>query len=241
MELAWIREGHLAYRTGSKHHVASPGSIVLVPKEHEHQNTFLGSLRGGAISVPDWLEEDAALALFGTRDATIRDTVVIPNVARLATIGDAILDAMRVPSAASQEIAESLAEGLILAATRAAAQGRPTRGPGRGLIDERIVRARQAMRERIAEPVSIDELAKEAKMSRFHFARLFRSQVGKAPYAYLIDLRLERASRLLSREGGSVASAALDSGFGDLGRFATMFRRRYGMSPSEFRRRAFSS
>src|SRR5438477_307637 len=81
-------------------------------------------------------------------------------------------------------------------------------------------------------PLSLDELARLAAMSRFHFSRSFHEQVGHSPYAYLTTVRLRRAAELLGCGSANVTEAAYASGFTDLGRFGRKFRAAYGCTPS---------
>jgi AraC-like DNA-binding protein len=85
--------------------------------------------------------------------------------------------------------------------------------------------------------LSIDDLARTARMSRFHFSRVFRDEVGKSPYQLLVETRIERAQALL-KSGQAVTEAALSVGFMDLSRFSKAFRRQVGCSPSEYRKSA---
>ena len=78
---------------------------------------------------------------------------------------------------------------------------------------------------------SLEELARLAQMSPFHFNRVFRYLVGQPPHQYLLHRRLTAAARDL-REGRSVAEAGYGSGFTNLAYFARTFRSRYGFAPS---------
>lgn len=102
-------------------------------------------------------------------------------------------------------------------------------------VDPRIRRALDRMREAYAEPLTVDALAEAAGMTRFAFLRTFRAQVGESPYQHLIQLRLEQAAERLRRTDASVLEVSLDCGFGDPGRFARLFRRRYGCAPRGYR------
>jgi len=59
---------------------------------------------------------------------------------------------------------------------------------------------------------------------------------GETPHAYRTRRRLERASRLLKETDFPVTDVCLETGFESVGSFSTLFRRRYGVSPKEFRR-----
>ena len=97
----------------------------------------------------------------------------------------------------------------------------------------RIDAARELMETSSAEPHSLADLARDAAMSPFHFARVFAELVGTPPHRYLRDLRLRAAATRL-REGASVTGACFASGFANLGHFTRSFRRAYGVLPSRF-------
>jgi AraC-like DNA-binding protein len=93
------------------------------------------------------------------------------------------------------------------------------------------------MHARYPEALTVDDLARAAGMSRFHFSRRFRDEVEQSPYGSLLQLRLTKAAALLRRRSCSVTEAALSVGFNDVSRFSRMFRRTYGVLPSVHARR----
>jgi AraC family transcriptional regulator len=84
-------------------------------------------------------------------------------------------------------------------------------------------------------PPSLDALAREAGLSRFHFHRLFREVVGETPKQYALRLRLERAALRLLIDRASILDVALDAGFQSHETFSRAFRRRFGASPRGYR------
>ena len=98
-----------------------------------------------------------------------------------------------------------------------------------------ICRARDRLLD-LSEPYwPIERVAREAGISHFHFIRRFEALFGTTPHQYRIDARLRNA-RLRLANGCSVTESCLDSGFESLGTFSTLFRRRLGLTPSEYRR-----
>jgi AraC-like DNA-binding protein len=89
------------------------------------------------------------------------------------------------------------------------------------------------MNERLAEDLSVVELAAIAGMSAFHFIRAFRKEIGLPPHAYLTQLRLREARRLL-REGSELADAAVAAGFYDQSHLTKHFKRTYGITPAQY-------
>jgi AraC family transcriptional regulator len=92
------------------------------------------------------------------------------------------------------------------------------------------------MAEHVAEEFSLDRLAAQAGLSRFHFQRLFKAATGVAPSRYHIDLRLNEARRLLRETKMGVVDVALEIGYANPSHFARLFRRETGLSPSDYRR-----
>ena len=79
--------------------------------------------------------------------------------------------------------------------------------------------------------ISLDEVSREACVSRYHLHRAFRRVFRLTPHAYMTALRLERAHSLL-QNGRAVTDAAMDVGFTSVSAFTRLFRSRYGCPPS---------
>ena len=91
------------------------------------------------------------------------------------------------------------------------------------------------MRSRLAEPVSLAELAASIDVSVFQLIRMCRTRWGETPLARLTRLRMDKASELLESTNDSVTTVAFDSGYASPSHFATAFRRHLGMPPSRYR------
>jgi AraC family transcriptional regulator len=92
------------------------------------------------------------------------------------------------------------------------------------------------MAEHVAEEFSLDRLAAQVGLSKFHFDRLFKTAMGVSPSRYHINLRMDAAKRLLRESKQSVVTVALDVGYTNPSHFAQLFRRETGLSPSDYRR-----
>jgi AraC-like DNA-binding protein len=109
------------------------------------------------------------------------------------------------------------------------------------VVDRFLFHALRAARIRIerdyAQPLTLDELAREAALSRFHFVRAFGNVFGVTPGRYLTRVRIERAKKLLI-DGASVTETCFAVGFTSVGSFSVRFRREVGRPPSEYREHA---
>lgn len=106
--------------------------------------------------------------------------------------------------------------------------------PGDGVIR----RVTDYMHDHLHEDVRLDALAAHANLSKYHLLRSFAKSTGLPPCRYLIGLRMERAAELLRGTRQPVTQIAAACGYTSPGQFAAAFRRRYGLSPTQFRRLA---
>lgn len=113
----------------------------------------------------------------------------------------------------------------------------PTNGGPRGLSRPQLRRLDAFMREHLAEDISVKALAELAGLSPFHFVRVFKQTTGLTPHRYLLERRLERARELLRCRSLALAEVAITAGFCDQSHFTLHFKRAYGLTPGEFRRR----
>jgi transcriptional regulator GlxA family with amidase domain len=104
--------------------------------------------------------------------------------------------------------------------------------------NRRMLRARDEMDRRYAEPLDIPALAALTHLSPSRFGRVFRDVFGETPHRYLQRRRVERAMALLRQTDRPVTQVAWDVGFGSLGTFSRTFSAIVGSSPSEFRAEA---
>lgn len=129
-------------------------------------------------------------------------------------------------------IEEAVAEALrSLVGMMSPAQ--PPRTPSRRAVE----RARELLHARVADGVRLDELARHAGMDKYHLCRAFRAAVGLPPHAYLTELRLARAQRLLAG-GVAPSQVAARVGFYDQSQLTRHFRRATGMTPGQYARAA---
>ena len=98
-----------------------------------------------------------------------------------------------------------------------------------------LQRAKDLADSRYFEPLSVDDMAAAAGLSRAHFSREFRRAFGDSPHAYLLTRRLERAAALLRNTDRGVAEICLDVGLRSVGSFTTSFSRAFGASPTAYR------
>ena len=100
----------------------------------------------------------------------------------------------------------------------------------------RLCRARDLLRETSDPSPTIEQLAREVRISPFHFIRQFEAVFGVTPHQFRIASRIELAKALLARGEHSVTEVCMEVGFSSLGSFSTLFAQRVE-TPSAYRRR----
>jgi len=105
-----------------------------------------------------------------------------------------------------------------------------------GFRDFRIRRALSLLGETLGEPIDLSAISRAAGLSRPHFFKLFREQVGLPPTLYLNALRMERAIERLARGAETVSEIGLDLGFATPASFSRFFIANGVVPPSAYRR-----
>lgn len=83
--------------------------------------------------------------------------------------------------------------------------------------------------------LSINEVARMAAMSRFHFVRQFKAVFGETPVQFRTRMRLDHAKHMLVQGEDSITDICMAVGFSSLGSFSSLFSRRFGRAPSQYR------
>ncbi|MDF3125968.1 AraC family transcriptional regulator [Rheinheimera sp. 1928-s] len=97
-------------------------------------------------------------------------------------------------------------------------------------------RCKELMHARLSEDICLDELAAEAQLSPYHFARMFKHSFGVPPRVYLTQLRMEKACELLALTDLSITEVALKIGYSSSQVLSRVFFKYLHMSPSDYRR-----
>ncbi|WP_104399562.1 AraC family transcriptional regulator [Vibrio penaeicida] len=103
------------------------------------------------------------------------------------------------------------------------------------LYQSRIDRVIDYIQANLDEDLSVEQLAKLACFSEFHFNRIFKQRVGQNAYQFVRRLRVEKAARLLIFESRTITDIALSCGFSNSASFAKCFKQVFGKSATQWR------
>jgi AraC-like DNA-binding protein len=113
----------------------------------------------------------------------------------------------------------------------------PVEEPGPRQLRDRFRQMVDQMPEAELSEHSLSDLAQRLQCSERHFSRLFREEFGVALRSRQIELRLQRALQLLTDPKIKISNIAHESGYRHIGLFNSLFKKRYGLTPSEWRRK----
>ncbi|MDB0566589.1 helix-turn-helix transcriptional regulator [Ralstonia solanacearum] len=230
----YLQGGYTTHRQDLPHVFGAPGRVCMLPAEHEsawvikqpmrlvHPYFAPEALAGHAVRLLD-----AEPRLFTLHDRTfIEDPHLAHWCTRIARLDWTDLD--------DRMRANALASDTLSYLVRT--QGRTRALPVHGGLAPHVCRRIAAMIDAgLHLPLSIGMLAREANLSEFHFARMFRVSFGIAPHEWVMQCRLARACELLRHTALPLAAVADRCGFAGPTHFSRRFAAHAGASPSRYR------
>jgi AraC-like DNA-binding protein len=102
---------------------------------------------------------------------------------------------------------------------------------------ETVIGARQYINNNFDRELNLNLLSRTRFTSKFHLLRLFKKYYGQTPKQYLTDKRIEKSKEVL-KNGRSVSETCFAVGFESQSSFCTLFKKKVGLTPTEFQKRA---
>ena len=211
------------------------GGVCLIPSGEPFSTRVGGDAEALGIYLDPALVERAAR----DADPSGRFEVVArsnPRDTVVSSVGFALLAEMESEAPGARLYAESLANVLAVHVLRNyTAAGEGPRSFKGGLSGRRLRRVLSYIAENHEHELTLEDLANEAAMSTFHFAREFKRATGTTPHQHLIKFRVERAKALLAESQLPLAEVGLRTGFSHQSHFTRLFRRLTGTTPQSYR------
>ncbi|MFB9890920.1 helix-turn-helix domain-containing protein [Planobispora takensis] len=104
------------------------------------------------------------------------------------------------------------------------------------VIERAVLRVIESMHENFGEQITVDDMARTAMFSKFHFSRVFQRVTGLSPGRFLSAVRLREAKRLLASTSLSITNISHQVGYSSVGTFSSRFTYSVGLPPSKYRR-----
>lgn len=218
-----------------------PGALGLTPGGHADRLRTYGELpfEAASLCLPATILEEAAdrLRRAGHRSGKgVLSKLSFADPAIAASVG-ALLEGLRsgAPDLYADQAAHWLATHLLVVH----GQAHPDRTvPGsERLTDRSLGRVIELMRSHYADALSLEALASEACISKFHFSRLFKARTGMSPHEFLVAERMKAARRLLVDTDLPIGDIAGRVGYRTVVQFGVAFKRSHGTTATAYRER----
>ena len=200
-----------------------------------------GELRHGNPDGPPDVRLLGGYFVFGAADAALLVSL-LPQLAhvrgetRLATVVQLVADESGEQRPGRDLVLTRLIEVLLIEALRSTTGATASPGLLRGLADDRLAAALRQMHENPGRAWTVEQLARQAALSRSAFFERFSRCVGLAPMAYLQTWRMALARKLLRTDRVALADVAERVGYSSASTFSTAFSRHVGQPPARYAR-----
>ncbi len=225
--IAAVIEGSFRYRAGRDSEVMSRGALLLgncgryFECGHEHGT---GDHCVSFHYTPEFFERCGAMGAFP-----------VHRVPPLTALTPWLVETRLVVQAPERAAIEELAHGLVGAVLGVLGRNGEVSRAATAADERRISATLRFIEANLAEPLPLAQLASTAKMSEFHFLRVFKLVTSVTPHQYILRARLGEAAVRLKASADDVLEIALAAGFQDLSNFNHAFRAEFGASPRIYR------
>ncbi|MDX9867076.1 MAG: AraC family transcriptional regulator [Kiritimatiellia bacterium] len=236
-ELAFLETGLQPYRVGNRRFTLAGGEGLLIPPDMPHSSDGQPSYPGKRFWLQFRLPRKGSARWMGLTSAETAPLIALlraPLKVSTAWPADfvkrihALFRLIDRPASPARTAMLRVALLALLFELLDLNSPAPSRGN-----PARVKKAADWAEARLAEPLTIGQLAAQAGLSVSSFKHVFREHMGITPHAYLLRKRIDRARQLLGAGQGTVTEIAFACGFSSSQYFATAFKRIVGITPND--------
>lgn len=217
-------------------HIVSADQFHLTPADTPVYVAWQGTQHCLAIALTATFIQKAAIEPFGGKLPELKPTVALSNSA-IKDLVSCLRHEMIEDDFCSRLCMEYAGMMLVLRLLSTYGKSRkplPTINGGLGASRQR--RVLHYIEVHMSEDIGLDDLAREAGLSSYHFGKAFKASLGVPPCRYVMERRILRAKELLLNGRAPITEIAHDLGFSSHSHFTDVFRKTTGATPSQFRR-----
>ncbi|MBQ2330077.1 MAG: helix-turn-helix domain-containing protein [Oscillospiraceae bacterium] len=245
MEIVYIKKGRGSVSIGAQSHSVGAGVIIpIMPGEvhsieggggrMEYENIIFSLSLLESPDEDDWAKANVLTPL---RSAELAFERPIAPGTELHKQVSAILDEIdRVCGEGREGHSLLVKSGLFRLLYALYSHRLRSREENKKTHDEALKRVMSYVKEHYSEEISLETAAEIAGYSPSHFMRFFRQETGQTFIGYVLDYRLSYASYLLKESSGHISEIAMSCGFNNLSYFIRTFKKKYGLSPRDYRK-----
>lgn len=233
-----ILAGRMAATIGAESFDLSAGQIALTSANQNHSASAAAvefvSIAISPILVGEMVIETGLAR--ASAEINFRASVVIDEA--ITGLSRQVAEEMATLSPGHEAMLDALARQIVIHLLRhhfTVRQSSRMELSRAGPVDRRLRRAIEFMHDNFSRELALEEIASAAYLSEYHFARVFKQITGLTPHAYLANIRLERARKLLSETLLPISQIAAMVGYQSQSHFTKIFKAVTGVTPGAFR------
>ncbi|NLF31850.1 MAG: AraC family transcriptional regulator, partial [Planctomycetes bacterium] len=229
-EVLHVVRGRMELVTADRRRRLGPGDTALVPDGTWHRDAF--DTHEGLDILYCAFDWPAATRYF---EQVSNDTIAALDGDRRAQ-WTAMFDQLRSDTRGDGQADRALLRVRLLAVLLfllREATGRPSREPS-SASRQLMLRAKQYVHAHYAECVALDDIAEALDVSGYHLSHVFSRESDFSLFAYLMQVRMDKAKELLAAGGMNVSQVSRAVGYQDPNYFSKAFRRHVGLSPRQY-------
>ena len=238
ISVAIVVSGSFQYRTSTGRELMTPGSLLLGNASdcftcgHEH---------GKGDRCVSFSYSEAFRERIVSGAGIPRSRFRTPRLAPMRALSSLVALASELLIGGDPAGFEELGIRLLAQAIQIQNGNRPRKGEAEPSSLARVTRVIRMIENDPDVPRDLVSLAQIARLSPYHFLRIFESVTGTTPHQYLLRMRLRSVAVRLRTEPARILDIALDCGFGDVSNFNRAFRAEFGVSPRAYRAKLCAS
>jgi AraC-like DNA-binding protein len=243
-EVYLFLSGKAAYVIEGRSYILSPGDIILVNTDELHQLQILNkSIAYERIVLwikPQFLKELGSKATDlsccfkkteASRTNLIRSAAVTGKIHRC--LSNLLIETDYI-GFGSDIFYKSLIQQIMIEINRSMLDASSTETDIKDVVTDDLIHSVMVfISENISSPLTLDDIASQFHVSKYHLLRMFKRYVGTTVYRYILQKRLILAKQLIL-QNMPIKEVYMESGFGDYSNFFRAFKMEYGITPKEF-------
>lgn len=215
-----------------------PGTVTIIPAQKAFDLELETAVETTHLYISEKLLDRVIFSMFaeGQRGIAVQFCAAAYDPV-LEQLCSAVREELHEEGRASTQYVEHMLQGIAAHLVRNySTAGQSTKEVATTLSERQIMRTREIIEARLAERISLADIAREFGLSADHFGRLFKRACGVTLYQFIIRCRVERARTMLAQTAKPIGDIAPECGFADQVHLTRAFGRIVGTTPAAYRR-----
>ncbi|MEC4817651.1 MAG: AraC family transcriptional regulator [Scytonema sp. PMC 1069.18] len=219
----------------TQHEYIQYGDVAVVPADSYHKSSWDAEAEFLILSIEKLMFARAAHDSVDLQRVEIIPQFTAPDPL-IQQIGLALKSELESDNMGSRIYIEALATTLCIHILKHYSVSKKIATPSEGLSRLKLRQAIEYINQNLEKDLTLAEIAATVEMSMYHFSRQFKQSTGFSPHQYVMNSRIEKAKRLLTKTEEAIDKICQEVGFQSQSHFTNVFRKLIGTTPKAYRK-----